>query len=308
MSFFSVVVPVYNREHSILRALFSIHKQSFKDYECFVIDDGSSDGTSRVVQHFCRNHPQFRYLKTENRGVSAARNLGVKLGQSPWICFLDSDDEWLEDKLLKQYEYIKSHPESVLVHSDEIWVRNGKRVNQMKKHTKSGGDIFAACTELCLISPSAVTIKRECFERFGGFDESYEVCEDYDLWLKITSKYSVDYINEALIIKYGGHFDQLSQKYHAMDEWRVRSMMNLLERLRLNETQKQNLLTTLKKKLDILCQGHLKHSRVQRYQLYRAFYDFYFGSQIKKGKLTVKMTELLSKLTESEEFPPLTVS
>ena len=160
-------------------------------------------------------------IRIKNQGVSVARNKGIQAASGDWIAFLDSDDEWLPQKLQKQVDYLERHPEIKLIHSDEMWIRNGVRVNPHKKHQKGGEDQYLPSLLMCMISPSATVMKKETLFSLGLFDESYPCCEDYDLWLKFTSLYPVGFINEMLIKKYGGHQDQLSQKYQAMDYWRV---------------------------------------------------------------------------------------
>ncbi len=98
-------------------------------------------------------------------------------------------------------------------HTDEIWIRNGRRVNARKKHGKKGGWIFQHCLPLCAMSPSSIMIHRDVFTALGGFDERLPACEDYDLWLRITARYPVLFTRQPLIEKYGGHDDQLSRKY-----------------------------------------------------------------------------------------------
>jgi glycosyltransferase involved in cell wall biosynthesis len=220
---FSVIIPTFNRAEKVIRAIESVLSQTFKDYELIVIDDGSTDDTYDLIKGF-----PIQYHKIENSGVSAARNFGVKLSQGEWLAFLDSDDEWLPNKLELQARFIKENDYKV-VHGEEIWMRRGKRVNPKLKHKKSGGDIFEASLELCLMSPSTIAIKRELFESYGGFREDFEVCEDYDLWLKITRTNEVGFIEQPIIIKHGGHEDQLSTKHKAMDLWRVKSMQQLLK-------------------------------------------------------------------------------
>lgn len=252
----SVVVPTFNRAHTLKRCLDSIFGQTLKPYEVIVVDDGSTDNTSEILKKYSAT-----IIKTENRGVSAARNLAVKESSGEWIALLDSDDEWLPNRLQDQQNLLKLFPDLKLIHGEEIWVRNGKRVNQKKIHKKSGGYIYQNCLPLCCISPSASLIKKETYDEFGGFDEDFPVCEDYDLWLKITAKYEVGYVEEPLIIKYGGHEDQLSRKYFAMDLWRIRAMDRMLKK----DLQKDDYSATIsqiKKKSEILIQGYKKHNNL----------------------------------------------
>lgn len=254
----SVVVPTFNRAHTLKRCIDSILAQTYKPLEVIVVDDGSTDSTQELLSSYT---DKITYIKTDNKGVSAARNFAVEKSKGDWIALLDSDDEWLPNRLNEQNNLLKLFPDLKLIHGDEIWVRNGKRVNQKKIHKKSGGYIYQMCLPLCCISPSASIIKKETYCELGGFDESYPVCEDYDLWLKFTSKYEVGFVEEPIIIKYGGHEDQLSRKYFAMDLWRVRAMHRMLER-KLEADDRRATLEQIIKKSEILILGYKKHNNL----------------------------------------------
>ena len=178
----SVVIPSYNRLNSLIPAIESVCSQTSAVDEIIVVDDGSTDTTSAEIS---RHYPQIKLIQQPNRGVSAARNAGIKLASFDWIALLDSDDNWLPGKIssIRKANYLQ--PEYLLFHSDEIWMRRGVRVNAMKKHVKSGGWIFEKCLPLCVISPSAVVFHRSLLASCGYFDESLPTCEDYDLWLRI---------------------------------------------------------------------------------------------------------------------------
>lgn len=277
--FFSIIIPTYNRAHTIQRAVESVFKQTFTDYELIIVDDGSTDKTNEVMNFLVKNKPNhvpIKLLTIENRGVSGARNYGADKSIGAWLAFLDSDDEWLKDKLQKQYDFIQDNPQFELVHGEEIWYRNGKRVNQKNIHKKEGGDIFERCTELCLISPSAVVIDRALFKKLGGFREDFPVCEDYDLWLKITANREVGYIETPLINKYGGHEGQLSQKFKAMDLWRVRSLKWILENEQLEENKAKKAREVGLKKSEILINGFQKHDNTEHLeetQMMKSFFE-----------------------------------
>ncbi|MBL7664837.1 MAG: glycosyltransferase family 2 protein [Bacteriovoracaceae bacterium] len=260
----SVIIPTYNRERTILRALESVKAQSFAPFECWVVDDGSTDKTEELVNDFIQTSKlaNFFYLKTENRGVSAARNLGVIKSIGEWVAFLDSDDEWLPQKLAEQKKFMESNPELELVFTDEIWFRNSVKVNQKKKHQKSGGDLFERSMEQCLIGPSTVLMKKALFLKLGGFREDFPVCEDYDLWLKTLSQFSVGYLPQALINKYGGHTDQLSSQA-GMDYYRVKALYSLLETLPLTDSQAKHAQALLQSKGKILLAGYEKYQNFQ---------------------------------------------
>lgn len=253
----SVVIPSFNRLTFLAKALESVFAQSSKVDEVIVVDDGSTDGTAERIKAL---FPQVVLLSQPNRGVSAARNLGIKTARSRWIALLDSDDQWLPDKILTIRRAQAEFPQYSLIHSDEIWIRDGVRVNAMKKHRKTGGWIFRNCLPLCVISPSAAVIHRQVFDQAGYFDESLPACEDYDLWLRICHQMPVHYINKPLIYKYGGHSDQLSRKFWGMDRFRIQALKNLLESVQLSADDHQAAEAMLVKKLNILLKGARKHA------------------------------------------------
>ncbi|TDJ07312.1 MAG: glycosyltransferase [Deltaproteobacteria bacterium] len=255
----SIIIPTYNRCAYLFRAIESVLSQTYQDFELLIIDDGSTDDTEKHVRDLIKENKKIKYIKTPNRGVSAARNLGLSIATGELISFLDSDDEWLPDKLKVQVDFLQNNQDLSLVHGDEIWIRKGKRVNQKKIHKKSGGNIFSQCLDLCAISPSTVLIRKELFQEVGHFREDFPVCEDYDLWLRITSRYQVGFIPSPLILKYGGHDGQLSNKYIGMDYWRIKAMSSLLNSSSLNSTYKELLQEKLNYKTKILKAGALKH-------------------------------------------------
>ncbi|MGY8813338.1 MAG: glycosyltransferase family 2 protein, partial [Gammaproteobacteria bacterium] len=215
----SVIIPTYNRLESLLRALESVLNQSYQAYEIIIVDDGSTDQTADYIK---RNFSNVKYLYQSNTGVSSARNTGIEHSSGDWLAFLDSDDQWHKDKLMHQSNLLVNNPDYLIIHSDEIWIRNGKRINQKKKHQRRSGYIFQDCLRLCVISPSSVIIHKSIFKDIGLFNQSFPACEDYDLWLRICYKYPVLCASKNLVYKYGGHGDQLSQKYWGMDRFRIR--------------------------------------------------------------------------------------
>ncbi len=259
----SVIIPTYNRAHTLERALGSVLNQTFTDWQLIIVDDGSTDNTQELIQSI--SDPRIETIFTENRGVSYARNKGIERSTSPWLAFLDSDDEWLSHKLSVQVELAENNPELQIIHGDEIWIRHGVRVNPMNKHQKRGGDIFRDAIQLCCISPSTVMLKKTLIEQFGLFREDYPVCEDYDLWLKITAHYPVGYIKDPLIKKYGGHSDQLSLKLKAMDYWRILSLKSLLEKESLDPERKSWVKESIKERSEILLNGYRKHQNLENF-------------------------------------------
>jgi glycosyltransferase involved in cell wall biosynthesis len=208
----------------------------------------------------CR-FPAVRYLARENSGVSAARNYGIAHARGTWIALLDSDDEWRSSKLAQQLEALSAAPHYRICHTDEIWIRRGRRVNPHKKHAKAGGDIFERCLPLCAMSPSAVLIARELLDEVGLFDEALPACEDYDLWLRICATNPVLFVPEPLVVKYGGHDDQLSTRYWGMDRFRIQALENLLRCAPLAERQRRAALETLLGKIEVYLNGAAKRGK-----------------------------------------------
>lgn len=273
MASVSVIIPTYNRWPMVGEAVDSVLNQSCGDFELIVIDDGSEDETREKLAQY---GPKIRLFCQDRRGVAAARNFGVGQSTGEYLAFLDSDDLWKEKKLEVQLRFMESHPEIEICQTEEVWIRNGTRVNPKKKHRKPSGDIFRPCLELCLISPSAVMMTRELFQRNGGFDESFSVCEDYDLWLRMTLDTRVPLVSEALVIKRGGHRDQLSRSVWGLDRFRVRALSKVLKS-GVSGEKRAWALAALKKKVAVLCQGARKRGKEREALDYEAIYLEFIG-------------------------------
>ena len=253
----SVIIPTYNRVQTLIRAIDSVLNQKSPVDEIIVVDDGSTDDTANQIS---RNYPNVKLIRQSNLGVSAARNAGIKQAGFEWIALLDSDDTWMPEKIAAIQQAQQAQPEILLFHSDEIWIRNGVRVNPMNKHRKSGGWIFEHCLPLCVISPSAAVVHQSLLQSVSYFDESLPACEDYDLWLKICHQFPVGFLDRPLITKYGGHDDQLSGQFWGMDRFRIRSLEHLLEQQQLTRQQYFAAESMLTQKLNILLNGAKKHN------------------------------------------------
>ena len=228
----SVIIPTHNRASFLSEAISSVLGQDYfrrrdaaRAFELLVIDDGSDDGTRDVVAEFGE---RVTYHAQPHRGVSAARNAGLELAKGEAIAFLDSDDLWLKQKIGVQMSFFKAFPDAKVSYTEEIWVRNGARLNPHKKHAKPSGWIFDKVLPLCLLSLSSCLFRRQVFDEAGGFDESLPVCEDYDLGIRIARRYPVHLIPAPLIVKRGGHADQLSHKYWGMDRYRIQALEKAL--------------------------------------------------------------------------------
>lgn len=262
----SVVIPTYNRYEVLQRALTSVFAQTYPPCEVIVVDDGSTDNTQNIQNDF----PDICYIYQKNSGVSCARNVGIQKATCKWIAFLDSDDTWHNEKLHKQVLFHKNNPEILMSYSDEKWIRGGKEIKLPKKFQKYGGAIFQHCLSHCIIAPSATLLHRNLLEAVGLFDESLEVCEDYDLWLRIAREYSIGLIDKPLITKFGGESDQLSTKYWGMDRFRVKALEKLLQ----FDDKTDTLVTkTLLKKYTILLKGAMKYKREESIKNYKGRID-----------------------------------
>lgn len=259
----SVVITTYNRRAFLREAVLSVLNQDYPDKEVIVVDDGSTDGSCQEV----RNLP-IRYLWKHNGGISSARNRGINVSKGDYVAFLDVDDLWRKGKLTSQMNAMDDG-KALISYTDELWIRNGKRVNQKNRHRKYSGVIFERCLPLCIISPSSVVIKREVFGDVGLFDESLPVCEDYDMWLRISSKYPILFVDKPLIVKRGGHEDQLSHKYEAMDRFRIKALTKILRTGNLDRTMSCAAQAELAKKCMILVNGAVKRGKLEEADQYR---------------------------------------
>ncbi|RWX49091.1 Glycosyl transferase family 2 [Candidatus Electrothrix marina] len=259
----SVIVPTFNRAGFLEQAIGSVLNQSLACGEILVIDDGSTDATSEVVRKISgRAEVPVRYLYQENKGASAARNKGIAEARYDLLCFLDSDDRWAPRKLELQMEAMEQQPHYLISHTREIWYRQGKRVNQKKKHAPPHGEIFNRALRMCVVGMSTVMVRRELFARYGLFAEDMLCCEDYDLWLRVSRKEEFLLVDEALILKDGGRPDQLSALHRlGMDIWRIRSLCRLLESAQLSSEQYAQALAELERKCTVYGKGCLKHGR-----------------------------------------------
>ena len=269
----SVIIPTFNRAYCVSKSIRSVLAQG--ELELIVVNDGSKDATAKELASF----PTIQVINLgENHGVSYARNRGLERARGSLICFLDSDDLWEEGKLKAQVQWMQLHPECMAVYTDEIWIRNGVRVNPMKKHQKYSGDIFRQSLSLCIVSPSSVMLRKSVLDEVGGFDELMPVCEDYDLWLRIAVRYPFKFLKEKLILKHGGHRDQLSRKYWGMDRWRIYALDKLLRGDDLNMQQREWVTEMLINKSSILIQGFEKRGKTEDARVYKNLVSRYSKS------------------------------
>jgi len=273
----SVIIPAYNRASFLDEAIQSVLDQDYfvqndsGSFELLVIDDGSTDNTREIVMSFGE---KVNYHFQEHKGVSAARNLGLDLAQGDYLCFLDSDDLWKKEKISVQMSFMKTFPKAKVCYTEETWIRRGVFVNPKKKHQKYSGWIFDKVLPLCLISLSSALFRREVFVEIGKFDEELLACEDYDFGIRLAHKYPIYLLPKPLIIKRGGHSDQLSRKYRAMDGFRVKALEKALQ-LGLTSPQEKLVRQEIVKKCQILVNGYEKRNNRAEARKYLSLIDKY---------------------------------
>lgn len=252
-------------------ALSSVLRQTYRDFEVVVVDDGSIDGTcEHIAESFSDSfkNDRLRLIRQSNLGASAARNTGAAETSGEWLAFLDSDDLWLEEKLEHQLAALAEHEECPACYTEEIWFRRGIRVNPGKVHAKFSGWIYDKCLPLCIISPSSIMIKREVFDQLNGFDESFPACEDYDLWLRLSARFPIHLTPEPLIVKRNGHKGQLSAETFVQDRFRVKALWKIVEDGGVPWNLKRQALEVLAAKSGIVAAGATKRNNFERAKIF----------------------------------------
>ena len=263
----TVILPTWNRAKWLKTSIESVLSQTFQDFELIVVDDASTDSTEEILESYSGKIRTI--FLPENLGVSAARNTAIVQSDSKWIAFLDSDDYWHAEKLEKQIKQTRLCPEYQIHFTDEIWIRNGIRVNPKNKHRKREGWIFKPSLALCLMAPSTVMLQRELLERHGMFDDALPVCEDYDLWLRLTAYHPVVLLNEKMMTRHGGHSDQLSRKQWGIDRFRVQSLQKILSQENLRSGDRTAAIRMLRKKCEILIKGFRNRGNMKEIRVYQ---------------------------------------
>lgn len=281
----SIIIPSYNRAEFLKEAIQSVLDQDYfkknseaRRFELLVIDDGSTDHTKTVVDSFSS---PILYRYQDHKGVSAARNLGLKISQGEYVAFLDSDDLWKIDKITIQMSLMKSLPKTKICYTEEIWIRNNVFVNPRKKHRKYSGWIFEKVLPLCLLSLSSALFHRSVFEKIGVFDEDFPACEDYDLGIRIALRYPIHLITKPLIVKRGGHPDQLSHQFWGMDQFRVRALEKAFQ-MELSPVQEEQVRRELIQKCRILVSGFEKRNKMSEADYYSGLIEKYQKEQEEK--------------------------
>ena len=236
----TAIIPAFQRPRETRRAIQSVYDQTYPVSACSVIREPESA-----------------------QGVSYARNYGIHHAQTPWVAFLDNDDYWLPDHIERLCKTHAEAPFYYWLQSPEQWIRHGKPVMPQRHHIKVAGWIFDAACQRCMVSPSAVLIRRDWLLAHGGFQTQLPACEDYDLWLSLSRELPIGLSPIPTVVKYGGHADQLSHRYLAMDIYRLASLIRHL----LSEhhpVYQKKILATIQNKFKILYRGAQKNGTLHQ--------------------------------------------
>ena len=254
----SVVIPTYNRDAMLRRAAASVLGQTYPHLELILVDDGSTDKSVDKVSNW--PDPRLRILRQGRQGVSAARNTGIAHAAGDMIALLDSDDEWMPNKLERHLAF-QAQTGFAVSQCEETWIRKGMRVNPGQKHRKRAGWIFEPSLDLCLVSPSCSLFTRSFWERVGPFRADLSACEDYDFWLRAGLRYPFGLLPRALVRKYGGHADQLSRSIIGLDLYRIYSLRDILMSEPLSCEQRRRVRDNLALRIRRYAQGCLKRDK-----------------------------------------------
>lgn len=233
----SVIIPCYNCDEFILRAIDSVKNQTYKNIEIIVVEDGSV----RKVKELISCYPEITYCYQENKGQASARNRGIKLSTGSFIAFLDADDVWKPQKIEMQIACMKEKRNIGLVHTNMIIISKDRVIERKQKIPS--GNIFSTLLKENYIATSSVMIRRECFDNVGAFNEDMQIAEDYLLWLNIAHQYQCYYIDIPLI-KYYIHNSNISLNY----EKKLSNIMKLRkvmpDKIKLSSRQLNNFLAS----------------------------------------------------------------
>jgi glycosyltransferase involved in cell wall biosynthesis len=196
MPFFSVVIPLYNKEDFIQNTLKSVLNQTFQDFEIIIIDDGSTDKSAEKVKEI--DNPKINYCRIENQGVSNARNVGIQHSKADYICFLDADDYWYPHFLEQMYKYIQLLPDQkVFAYAIEFQITN-KIIPSVYSIDKNGEyqivNYFESSLRQSVLCSSSIVVEKSVFDKTGLFNVAYQAGEDTDLWIRIGIYFPVVFI------------------------------------------------------------------------------------------------------------------
>jgi len=213
----SVILPTYNRAHIIEKAIQSVLKQTYQDFEIIIIDDGSKDDTEKIIRGFQEKDNRIKYIRfEENKGAAAARNAGINMSKGEYITFQDSDDEWVIDKLEKQMKVIETSSENIVVYCG-FWRIDGDEKTYIPDINISNreGNIHKELLKRNFIGTPSILLLKKNLEKIGMFDENLSRLQDWDLAIRLSKYYNFKLIDEPLYISYVLS-DSISANYEAL--------------------------------------------------------------------------------------------
>ena len=263
----SVIIPTHDRLALLMEAIGSVRAQRYSPIELIVVDDGSTDGTWERLNA----ESGIRRLRIDHTGrPGAVRNAGVAIATGEYVAFLDSDDLWMPDKLARQMELLRDSNGVPIVHSRELWLRDGRPVSQAGQRHRRAGWLFADAVRKCIIGPSTVVLHRAVLREVGGFREDLEIAEDYELWLRVTARFPVAYCDRPLVTKRAGHGDQLSERHGQIERFRIDALAPLVAADHWAEPERSIARRELARKCLIHAAGARKRGRDAEAALYEA--------------------------------------
>lgn len=195
----SIIIPTHNRSHLLVRALKSVFKQSYVNYEVIVVDDNSTDDTVKTIRKI--SDPRLQILLLEKPGGgSVARNSGIAVAKGKYIAFLDDDDEWFPDKIMRQLEVFQREKDIALVYTGAIHtLQKNNKIAKVVTPEKRGNVYFDLLKENFIGTTSSIMVRRKALEQVGFFDPDLPACQDWDLCLRIAKYFPVDVVSDPLL-------------------------------------------------------------------------------------------------------------
>ena len=228
----SVVITCYNYAHYLRQSIESVLGQTYTNIEIIVVNDGSTDNTEEVMSSYL-NHPRIIYVKQENSGQAVAKNVGVRKASGSFVAFLDGDDLWCADKLEEQMKCFENPDVGVVYCRAKYVDQNGNEFDyEMTSHylQPKRGAVTKWLFFDNFVQFSSTVVRKECFEKFGAFDETLKMGIDWDLWLRISTAYKFDYVDDRLFYYRMGHAGQMSKNLEERQRCSDRIMLNFLEK------------------------------------------------------------------------------
>lgn len=255
----SVVIPVYQRQKLLTRALGSVLQQSVAVDAIIIVDDGSFPAIASAYKD-----SRIHIIRIPHSGMPGkVRNAGLKHVRSEWVAFLDSDDMWLPEKLECQCTVLKQQSDADCVFTREYWIRKGK-LSVAPEPIQNYKKLFETSVQKCTMGPSTIMVKSDILDLLQGFREDLVFAEDYECWLRLLLRTKAFALERPLILKYAAMGDNLSETTPMQELYRLKALVGVIEQVGRGtlgaETWQWELLeSAFRTKLAIVKTGALKH-------------------------------------------------